>query len=66
MTIQGDPRKYLRQETATLLAYNELAYSVTIEDNGVYDTTKQKNEALNEEINRIIENRGEQRGRGDQ
>ncbi len=36
-----------------LLAYNELAYSITIEDNGSYDSTSSKNEALNAEINEI-------------
>jgi len=28
------------------LAYNKLAYSVTIEDNGTYETTREKNETL--------------------
>ena len=45
-----------------LLAYNELAYSITIEDNGSYDSTKAKNIALNAEINQIIhalENNGD-------
>lgn len=37
-----------------LLAYNELAYSITIEDNGTYSTTDKKNEALNAEIAQII------------
>lgn len=37
-----------------LLAYNELAYAVTIEDNGTYESTKAKNIALNEEISEII------------
>lgn len=37
-----------------LLAYNELAYSVTIEDNGTYASTKEKNRALNAEIVQII------------
>ncbi|MBR2402115.1 MAG: peptidoglycan glycosyltransferase, partial [Lachnospiraceae bacterium] len=30
-----------------LLAYNELAYTITIEDNGSYDSTKNKNKQLN-------------------
>ena len=30
-----------------LLAYNELAYTITIEDNGSYDSTKDKNKQLN-------------------
>lgn len=37
-----------------LLAYNELAYSVTIEDNGDYDTLKEKNKALNKIISTVI------------
>lgn len=37
-----------------LLAYNELAYAVTIEDNGDYSTTKEKNEILNDVILKAI------------
>ncbi len=37
-----------------LLAYNELSYSVTIEDNGVYNSTEEKNRLLNEELNTVI------------
>ena len=37
-----------------LLAYNELAYAVTIEDNGEYDSTKQKNKELNKIISTVI------------
>lgn len=37
-----------------LLAYNELAYSVTIEDNGTYQSGDAKNEALNAELAEII------------
>ena len=37
-----------------LLAYNELAYSVTIEDNGEYDDRKQKNEELNKVVSTVI------------
>ncbi len=37
-----------------LLAYNELAYSVTIEDNGTYSSTSAKNDAINAEIAQII------------
>lgn len=37
-----------------LLAFNELAYSVTIEDNGTYKSESAKNEALNAEIAQII------------
>lgn len=37
-----------------LLAYNELSYSVTLEDNGSYESTRQKNLSLNGEILEII------------
>ena len=37
-----------------LLAYNELAYTITIEDNGSYDSTKNKNKQLNAMIAEII------------
>ena len=37
-----------------LLAYNELAYTITIEDNGSYDSTKDKNTQLNALIAEII------------
>lgn len=37
-----------------LLAYNELAYTIRIEDNGSYDSTNDKNEQLNAMIAEII------------
>lgn len=37
-----------------LLAYNELAYSITIEDNGKYDSTEEKNKAINQELFMIL------------
>lgn len=37
-----------------LLAYNELAYTITIEDNGSYQNTKEKNASLNRELEQII------------
>lgn len=37
-----------------LLAYNELSYSITIEDNGTYSNTTEKNNALNAEIAQVI------------
>ena len=37
------------------LAYNKLSYSVTISDNGSYETTKEKNQTLNETIYRLIQ-----------
>lgn len=45
-----------------LLAYNELAYSVTIEDNITADTRKEKNEIINgilDEIISIVESNGD-------
>ncbi len=39
-----------------LLAYNELAYAVTIEDTGSYQNSKVRNKELNEEISQIITN----------
>lgn len=38
-----------------LLAYNELAYAVTIEDNGEYEDTEQKNEELNKVVSTVID-----------
>lgn len=37
-----------------LLAYNELAYAVTIEDNGSYSSKKEKNKSLNHDLAEII------------
>ena len=37
-----------------LLAYSELSYSVAIEDNGTYETTKEKQHKLNDTIYRLI------------
>lgn len=37
-----------------LLAYNKLAYAVTIEDNGEYDDREQKNKELNQVISKVI------------
>ena len=37
-----------------LLAYNELAYTITIEDNGSYDTTKEKNASINHVLEQIL------------
>ena len=51
--IQGT-RGNIYDRNGVLLAYNELAYSVTIEDNGSYATIAEKNEELNHEITIII------------
>lgn len=37
-----------------LLAYNELAYAITLEDNGTYESREEKNKALNQELYRLI------------
>lgn len=55
-------RGNIYDSTGKLLAYNELSYAVTFEDNVVYDTTKQRNRKMNEELNTlisIIENQGD-------
>lgn len=53
-TIQGT-RGNIYDRNGVLLAYNELAYSVTIEDNSDYDSIAQKNKELNKEIQKIIQ-----------
>lgn len=46
------PRGNIYDRNGVLLAYNQLAYSVTIED--VYESGKGKNEALNKTIYKVI------------
>lgn len=53
-TIQGY-RGNIYDRNGVLIAYNELAYAVTIEDNGEYDTLAQKNKEINSVITTIIE-----------
>lgn len=48
-------RGNIYDRNGTLLAYNELAYAVTIEDNGEYDSTKEKNKELNKVISTVID-----------
>lgn len=38
-----------------LLAYNELAYTITIEDNGSYDSNEEKNNSINHVLELIFE-----------
>lgn len=52
--VQGT-RGNIYDRNGKLLAYNELAYSVTIEDNGDYDSLKQKNKELNKVISSVIQ-----------
>lgn len=40
-------RGNIRDRNGQLLAYNQLSYSVTLEDNGTYDTTREQNLTLN-------------------
>ncbi len=48
-------RGIIYDKNGEVLAYNELAYSVMIEDNGDYDDQEAKNKELNEVIYRLIE-----------
>lgn len=52
--VTSGTRGNIFDRNGKLLAYNELSYSVTIEDNGVYNSTKEKNRLLNEELNTVI------------
>lgn len=47
-------RGLIYDRNGKLLAYNELAYSVKIEDNGDYDTKAEKNEKLNAQLYQLI------------
>lgn len=47
-------RGNIYDKNGKVLAYNELAYSITIEDNGSYDNRKEKNQILNETVDSII------------
>lgn len=48
-------RGNIYDRNGVLLAYNELAYAVTIEDNGDYSSVSEKNTILNSVINEVIE-----------
>ena len=55
-------RGNIRDRNGELLAHNQLAYSVIIEDNGTYDSTREKNLTLNHvayEILKILKENGE-------
>lgn len=52
-TINGS-RGNIYDRNGNLLASNELSYTVTVEDNGSYDNTKQKNRMLNAEFDSLI------------
>lgn len=38
-----------------LLAYNELSYTITMSDNGYYNSRQERNDTLNQEIAQVIE-----------
>lgn len=52
--VQGTRGRIL-DRNGVVLADNKLAYSVTIEDNGEYSTTEEKNRIVNETITKVIE-----------
>lgn len=52
--VQGT-RGRIMDRNGIVLADNKLAYSVTIEDNGDYETTEEKNKTLNQTISRVID-----------
>ena len=47
-------RGNIYDRNGNLLAYNELSYAVTLEDDGTYDSTEEKNKALNLELYKLI------------
>ena len=47
-------RGKIYDRNGNVLAYSELSYSVAIEDNGTYETTKEKQHSLNDTIYRLI------------
>ena len=51
--VQGTRGRIL-DRNGVVLADNKLAYSVTIEDNGDYDTVKEKNKIINATIEKVI------------
>ena len=53
-TISGT-RGDIYDRNGKLLASNELSYSVTVEDNGTYNTTYEKNQSLNQEFDTLID-----------
>ena len=47
-------RGNIYDKNGKLLAYNELAYAITLEDNGVYNSRAERNKALNKELYRLL------------
>ncbi len=52
--VTSGTRGSIYDRNGKLLAYNELSYSVTIEDNGIYDTNQEKDRMMNEELYTLI------------
>ena len=52
--ITSGTRGSIYDRNGKLLAYNELSYSVTIEDNGIYSSNDEKNRKMNEELHTVI------------
>lgn len=48
-------RGNIYDRNGNLLAYNELAYSVTLEDNGSYETTRERNLTLNSVAYKVLQ-----------
>ena len=47
-------RGNIYDKNGKLLAYNELAYSISINDSTTYSSTKEKNKAVNAELAEIL------------
>lgn len=54
ITVNGT-RGNIYDRNGVLLAHNELSYTITLEDNGSYDSNDEKAEALNAEISSLID-----------
>ncbi len=54
ISIDG-ARGNIYDKNGILLAHNELSYTITLEDDGTYNTTDEKNRELNAEIDMLID-----------
>ncbi len=53
--VLNSTRGNIYDRNGNLLAYNELAHSIIIEDNGEYDDLKERNASLNQELLMILQ-----------